>query len=239
MNSVKAVFKKQVKDTYKNMSVLIQFIIYPAVAFAMTALVDVSDMGMPNAIFTTMLASVFVGMALVPGVATIIAEDREKKSLRFLVMAGVKPSVYLLGVGGVTFIASLFPSIAFAFIGGFYGQKFWVFIAVMMSGVTASILLGSTIGIFAKNQQAATGLAMPIAMVLGFGPMIAGFNEQVARWFSPFYTQQLNVVIDNFNTVGDYQSGTSLWQPFAIMWANVVVLAVLFILTFAKKGLRG
>ena len=239
MRSVKATFKKQIKDLAKNTSVLVQFIIFPVVAFAMTELIARGDDNIPDTMFTTMMAAVFVGMSLIPTVAGIIAEDREKKSLRFLVMAGVKPTSYLLGVGGVIFIVSLLPATAFSIIGGFRGVEFGIFMSVMMSGVVASILLGSTIGIFAKNQQAATGLAMPIAMVLGFGPIAAGFNEQVERIFSIFYTQQLNVVIDSFYTISGYHSEMALWQPFAIIWGNVAVLTVLFILAYTKKGLKG
>jgi len=239
MRSVKATFKKQIKDIMKNMSVLIQFIIFPVVAYAMTVLIARGDENIPDTMFTTMMAAVFVGMSLISTVAGIIAEDREKKSLRFLVMAGVKPTSYLLGIGGVIFSVSLLPAIAFSMIGGFRGHELIVFMSVMMSGVVASILVGSTIGIFAKNQQAATGLAMPIAMVLGFGPIAAGFNEQVERMFSIFYTQQLNVVIDNFYAISGYYSEVSLWQPFAIIWGNISVLVVLFMLVYTKKGLKG
>ena len=104
-----------------------------------------------------------------------------------------------------------------------------------MSGVAASIMLGSSIGILSKNQQSATGLAMPFAMILGFGPMMAQFNEDVGRALNFTYTQQLNVV-------SDYLTGeitTPLWQSFAIMWGNVAVLAVMFVIVYAKKGLRG
>jgi len=237
MSSVKAIFKKQAKDTYKNMSVLVQFLVFPAVAFAITMLMDTTAEGMPN--LTNMMASVFAGMGLVPLVANIIAEDREKKSLRFLIMAGVKPSSYLLGIGGVIFFVSLLPAIAFSLINEFRGQEFWIYVAAIMSGVSASILLGATIGIISKNQQAATGLAMPIAMVLGFGPIISPFNETVARIFHIFYTQQFNVVAESFGTIAGQRPETSLWQSFGIMWANVAVLAVLFVLAFAKKGLKG
>ena len=246
MSSVKAIFKKQIKDIYKNTSVLIQFIIYPVVAFAMTALVARGDMvntgesGMSENMFITMMASVFVGMGLIPFVANIVAEDKEKKSLRFLVMAGVKPYGYLLGIGGVVFFASLFPALAFTIMGRFSGEEFWIFLAVLMSGVVASTILGLAIGIHAKNQQAATGLAMPAAMVLGFGPIIAPFNAQVERIFSFFYTQQLNVVMDSFYSVTGHQSDTGLLlESFGIIGANIAVLIVLFVIAFAKKGLNG
>ena len=235
MSSVKSIFKKQIKDIMKNMSVLVTFFVFPAVALAFSMLVDDVE-GMPNV--TNMMDSIFAGMGLVPAVATIIAEDREKKCLRFLVMAGVKPTSYLLGIGSVIFFISFIPAIAFSFINEFRGQEFWIFVAVIMSGATASIFLGATIGILSKNQQAATGIAMPIAMILGFGPMIAMFNETVERIFGIFYTQQFNVVADSLGLGGGYLP-ENLWQSFGIMWINIGVLAVLFVIAFAKKGLKG
>ena len=243
MRNVKAVFKKQAKDTVKNAATLVQFLLFPAVAFAMTELVARGEMfaesDLPETMFITMMAATFVGMALIPFVASIVAEDREKKSLRFLIMAGVKPHDYLMGIGGVVLFASLFPSVAFGLMGRFAPGELGIFLAVLLSAATASILLGLTIGIYAKNVQAATGLAMPVAMMLGFGPTIAPFNEQIARALGVFYTLQLNLVMAGFYTVSGAQADPGIvLQSFAIIWANIAVLAVLFAVAFAKKGLR-
>jgi hypothetical protein len=126
---------------------------------------------------------------------------------------------------------SLFTSLAFALISDFSGRDFWIFFAAMMSGVTASVVLGATIGILTKNQQAAAGLAMPAAVIFGFGPVIAQFNDGVARVFHITYTQQLNII-------SAAQSTTPLAHSFAIMWANVAVLGVLFVVVFKLKGLK-
>jgi len=246
MRSFKAIFKKQMKDTVKNPATLINFAIFPVVAFMMTSFVDFEIEGVPDYIaellganipnMAIMMATIFAGMGLIPSVAGIISEDIEKKSLRFLNMAGVKSGAYLLGVGGVTLFLSVFTALAFGFVSDFYGQDFWIFVASILSGVAASIMLGATIGIFSKNQQSATGLSMPFAMILGFGPMMAQFNDTIARVLHIFYTQQLNVVAD-YLMYG--YSGTPLWQSFAIIWANVAVLGIVFLIVYAKKGLRG
>jgi len=235
INGIKAVFKKQVKDTFKNMGVLVQFIVFPAVAFAMTLFVAQGNDDIPDTMFANMMAAVFVGMALIPTVAGFIAEDKERKSLRFLAMAGVKPGAYLLGIGGTVFLLSAAPIVAFGFIAGLEGAQFMQFVAAMFSGVAASTLIGLSIGIFTNSQQEATGLSMPVAMVLGFGPMIAEFNETVEQLFAPFYTQQFNVITNSFT---GYGAEVLTWQPFAIIWANVAVLVVLFVVAFAKKGLK-
>lgn len=244
MRSLKAVFKKQLKGTIQNPEILLQFIIFPLLAFVMNMMVvtdfegvpqDIADMlmaNMPNMV--TMQASIFAGMGLITVMTGIVAEDIEKKSLRFLMMAGVKPPAYLLGVSGVVFLVSFFTSAAFSLIGGFSGLDFWTFTGAMMSGVAASIVLGATIGILAGSHQSASGLALPAAIILGFGPMVAQFNDTLARILHPFYTQQLNVVA-NYLTTG--AATTPLWHAFAIMWGNIAVLGVLFAIVYAKKKL--
>jgi len=246
MRGFKAIFKKQLKDTIANPAVLMNFFIFPLMAWLMNSfatpdfegvpeeIVEIIAAGTPN--LAIMMAAMFAGMAIIPSVTGFIAEDIEKKSLRFLNMAGLKPAPYLLGIGSVTFFLSVFTSVAFGFISGFEGQDLWIFVGSLLSGVAASIVLGATIGILCKNQQAATGLSMPAAMVLGFGPMLAMFNDNIARFLHPFYTQQLNVIAD-YITLGG--GDTPLWQAFAIIWANVLVLAVLFAVVYAKKGLKG
>ncbi len=177
MKSTRAVFTKQAKDLLRNPAVLMQYIIFPAVAFLMTELVAKPNPDIPANMFVCMMASIFAGMALISSAAHAIAEDMEKKSLRFLVMAGVKPHQYLIGTGGFILIAGAVVSVAFAAIGGFEGADLAKFLLVMIAGVAASTLLGSLIGILAKNQQAATAVGTPIAIILGFTPMIATFNE--------------------------------------------------------------
>jgi len=257
MNSFKAVFKKQLKDFIKNPAVLIQFAIFPLLAFVINIILDFESMAdsmmyiegmteeiaaamayamndnMPN--MTTMQATMFAGMALIPVVAGFIAEDIERKSLRFLMMAGVKPAPYLLGIGGVVFLISFFTSVAFGLVGGFGGLDFFVFVAAMMSGIAGSIVLGATIGILTKNHQAATALAMPVALIFGFGPMLAQFNDNIASALRFLYTQQLNIVADYLNGVA---VETPLRQSFMIMWVNVAVLGFLFAAVYAKKGLK-
>jgi len=247
MRSVKAIFKKQLKDIIKNPAVLIQFIIYPLITFAMDSIMetdfdfegvpdDIVEMilaGMPNMPnMVTMQAAIFAGMGLMTAISGIISEDMEKKSLRFLAMAGVKPMSYLIGVSGVMFLVSFFTSAAFSLIGGFSGLDFWIFTAAMMSVVAGSTVLGATFGILMGNQQAASALIFPVAIILGFGPMMAQFNENIARFLYITYTQQLNIVAD-YLTLGG--ADTPLWHSFSIMWANVVVLGLLFVLVFKKK----
>ncbi|MCL2254227.1 MAG: hypothetical protein FWC09_07255, partial [Lachnospiraceae bacterium] len=108
MRIIKTMFIKQAKDMFKNPVSLVQFLIFPAVAFIMTVLVAKDNPDIADSMFTTMMAGIFAGMAIITTVAGIIAEDTEHKSLRLLIMAGVKPYQYLTGLGGFILLLGTF-----------------------------------------------------------------------------------------------------------------------------------
>jgi ABC-2 type transport system permease protein len=99
-----------------------------------------------------------------------------------------------------------------------------------MMGAAASIMLGAAIGMLSKNQQAATALSMPIAMILGFTPMIASFNKTVEKYASILYTQQLNVIVNDFSA--------NFTKALLVIGANMIVLTVFFMIAYTKKGLK-
>jgi len=231
MRSVKAIFAKQLRDIFKNRMVLIQFIVFPLVAFVFTEMVAKPNADIPDSMFVAMFAGIYAGMSVLSTTANFIAEDRERKSLRFLVMAGVKPYQYLLGIGGVMMAASLVVSVVFGLMGGFGGADFVRFAAVVLLGSAASTLLGATVGIISKNQQSAAAMAMPIGMILGFTPMLAQFSGTVQKVFGVFYTMQVNTLVNDFSA--------GFTKPFLIILANIAVFAALFVLAYRKKGLRG
>jgi ABC-2 type transport system permease protein len=227
---MKAIFTKQAKDMLGNPAVLVMFIVFPAVALIMTLFVPPNDYIQPN-MFVTMMAAIFAGMGLVTSMSSIISEDIGRKSLRFLIIAGVKPHQYLLGTGGFLLFAGAVTSVIFALIGAFSVTETMKFLAVMISGTAASLILGAVIAMFSKNQQAAASLSMPVSVIVGFTPMIANFNETVKKIAGVLYTQQINVIVNDFSA--------GLLKPMLVIAANIVVLTALFVLAYRKKGLKG
>ncbi|MCL1788943.1 MAG: ABC transporter permease [Oscillospiraceae bacterium] len=230
MRRIKAIFIKQAKDMLKNPIALLPFIIFPVIALIMTELVAKGNEDIPDNMFVTMMSAIFAGFGMLQSSAAIIAEDIEKKSLRFLIMAGVKPYEYLLGIGGFLLFAGVVVSASFGLIGGFTSTDFLKFFTVMIISISSSVTLGATIGLMSKNQQAAAGASVPIAVILGFTPMIANFNETVEKAAGILYTQQLNVIVNDFSA--------NFIKAIVIMGINITVLAVLFIIAYRKKGLK-
>ena len=233
MRIAKAVFIKQAKDMLKNPMVFVLFLTFPVVAFLVTFFMgDLPENDlMPENAIVNMMAAVFAGMGLITAVSAVISEDIERKSLRFLIIAGVKPHQYLIGTCGMFLLAGAITSGLFALIGNFTGTEIVKFLAVMISGTAASILLGTVIGMWAKNSQSATSLGMPAAIIVGFTPMLANFNETVERFANILFTQQINVVTNDFDA--------GLFRPLMVIAANIAVFVILFIVAYKKKGLKG
>ena len=229
MQSIISIFIKQVQDILKNKGVLLQAVTFPALAFVLTNFVDLPH-DIPDSMFISLFAIMFVGLVMISNSATIIAEDRERKSLRFLMMAGVKSHQYLMGIGGVLLVFALAVSSLFAMMmPGFSLMERLIFLGSLMLGAVASILLGAIVGMFAKNEQSSISISMTVGMLMGFGPMVAAFNETTGRMFSIFYTMNFIYYF------GEYSNMT---RSLSVMIINVAILAVMFAWVYGKRGLR-
>lgn len=232
MNRIIAIFKKQLKDTLKNKMILVQFVLFPFVAFVFTEFVAKSNPDLPDTYFVTLFATMYAGMVPLVNMATIIAEEREKKSLQMLIMSNVKPYEYLLGVGSYVLILCSLGGLTFGLIGGYRGTELMRFVLTIILGFIASILLGSAVGIFSKNQGAATALAMPLAMVTAFVPMVAMFNEKIASIANILYTQQIS------NLINDLSVSNFTFNRFFPVGVNMLVFLLVFTYAYVKVDLK-
>ena len=80
-----------------------------------------------------------------------------------------------------------------------------------------------------KNEQSAVSLGTAAGMFIGFGPMIAEFNENVGRIFSIFYTR-------NFIYYGFYTDDIA--RRIMVILVNIAVLMLIFTWVYSKRKLR-
>ena len=228
MRNVGVIFKKQLKDTLKNKTVLIQFIMFPLMTLLMEHAISLPDM--PELFFTKLFSVMYMGMAPMTSAAAIISEEKEKNTLRALMMANVKPWEYLLGVGA--YVWTLCMAGAGVMATGLPSENIPFYMTVMGVGFIISILLGACVGIGAKNQMVSTSLVMPVMMVLSFSPMLAMFNDKIEKAARFVFTQQLKIAVDNMSFGGIGRSGM------VILSANAVLALAFFFTAFRNKGLE-
>lgn len=227
MSNIIIIIKKQLKDTVKNKTILIQFILFPLMTVIMENAISLE--GMQELFFTKLFAIMYIGMAPITSVAAIISEEKEKNTLRVLMMANVKPWQYLCGVGFYVWAICMIGAGVMSM--GFSGKDRAFFLGLMGIGFFISILAGACVGIFAKNQMAATSLVMPGMMILAFLPMLSMFNEKIAKVAKIFYTEQLKNILEKMS-FSDMPEN-AVW----IILINAVVLVFLFSFAYKRKGL--
>ncbi len=227
MDNVSVIIKKQIRDTFKNKTVLIQFVMFPAMTLIMENAIKMD--GMPVNFFTKLFSVMYIGMAPLTSAAAIISEEKEKNTLRVLLMANVKPWEYLLGISVYVWTLCMLGAAVMAT--GLPASDIPFYMMTMGLGFIISILAGACVGIYAKNQMVSTSLVMPVMMVLSFAPMLAMFNDKIEKVARFFYTQQIRVV---FNTMSfDGVGGKGL----LIIAVNACLALGLFFVTFRKNRL--
>ena len=230
MKNTAVIFRKQLSDTLKNKTILIQFLMFPVLVIIMENLVRIEDM--PEHFFVKLFAVMFVGMAPLTCLSAIISEEKEKNTLRVLMMSNVRPAEYLIGVGAYVFVMCSAGMAVFAAVGGYSGTGLVQFIAVMSAGIILSELTGAVIGVFSRNQMTATSVTVPVMMIFSFLPMLSMFNDTVRNAARITYSQQISDLINGIGT-----SGVTA-ESVIVIAVNAVIAAALFVIVYRRKGLE-
>ena len=227
MHNTIVIMKKQIRDTFKNKTILIQFVLFPVMTLIMENTIKIE--GMPKNFFTKLFAVMYIGMAPFVSTASVISEEKEKNTLRVLMMADVKPRQYLTGVGihiwTICMIGALVMSI------GLPSTDRGFFLLIMGIGFFISVMAGACVGVFSKNQMVATSLTMPFMMILAFAPMLSMFNETIKKYSAALYTQLLRMLFDQMSFEAISQ------KDVVILCVNALICITLFFLAYRKKGL--
>lgn len=226
---IKAIFIKQLKETFKNKEVLIQLVMFPTIAIILTS--SVNDNTIPSEYFVILFASMYVGMTPILILSSIISSEKENGSLRMLIMSNVKPIEYILGISIYVMICTVIGLTIMGMTGGYVGIQLVYFVSICSLGMLVSILIGSIVGMIAKSQMAANSLAVPAMMICAFVPMLSMFNESIKKFGSFIFTQQINELLTKLPLT------KFPVQPILIIVANLVVFLIIYIRMFHKRNL--
>lgn len=227
MNNISAVFWKQLKETLRNQAVLIQFVMFPVICIVMSNAVKIPDM--PHNYFVHLFSGMYIGMAPLISISSIVAEEKEKNTLRVLIMANVKSWQYLLGTGSYVLICCTVGSLIIGLNGGYALTELLVYLCIMVLGVITSLFIGASIGIGCKNMMVATSVSVPVMMIFAFVPMLAMFNEPVRKLAYVVYTEQMGRLFVQM------ESGIFKMDSFIVVFVNMLLAFILFILMYKRQ----
>lgn len=232
IRKIRAVLRKQQKETIKNPIIIIMYIFFPIMSIILTETVAKNKAELPDTYFAVLFAIIFTGLIPIVSMAGTISEEKEKNTLRVLVMSNVKPSEYLLGTGIHLLSLCGIGILLFGIIGAYTGMNLVRFIIILIAGCITSLLAGAAIGIISSSPSGAYSLAIPIAVITAYLPMIAGFSSPVKIVSRFLYTQQINYLIE------DPSAENFLIKRFIIIFINFVIFLFTFITLYKKRLLK-
>lgn len=223
---IKAILWKQLKDTLKNKTILIQFIMFPFMTIIMEKSISLPDM--PEHFFANLFAVMYIGMAPLTSAAAIISEEKEKNTLRVLQMCNVHAAEFLIGNAAYIISICMVGSLVIGCSTGYTGMILLKFLLIMLVGHICSFLLGAAIGTISKSQMSATSITVPVMIILAFLPMLSMFNETIKKFSKFVFSEQLFVLMNDLSEIHiTLENGI-------IMICNSVLILVIFILIYQK-----
>jgi len=225
---IKAVFLKQIADTAHNRGIFIQFLVFPILMVLLLFALP-GNANNDKTLIIMIMSTSFTGTMPILTVHNIIKEDKIQNTLRILIMSTVKPLEYLIGITAYILFISLINVFIFGLLGGLSGLALLRFIFVLMLGIITTLLFGSAMSIYSTSHSGAGSLIVFVSMLNGIIPMLGMFNESIQKFTSFLYTYQIN------NLIGDIYGNHFNWNRLFIVFLNLAVFFLLFILSFKKN----
>ncbi|EDS72060.1 ABC transporter permease [Anaerofustis stercorihominis] len=227
LRKIKAIFVKEIKDALRSNRIVFLFLLFPVFGYLITAMMK-GDAGTNPLIFLTMHISMIPLMIT----AALIAEEKDKQTLRVLILSNVKPLQYLLGVGSFVFVLNIVTSCLFLPLLNLQLVYIPQFLLVVMLGILCSTILGAIIGVIVKSGSNVAAASTPITILFALVPLIAsgtgsGFLSTIAMGL---YSGQLMTII--FDIANNFT-----FLRISIMMVNLVVLATVFVFVYNQKKL--
>ncbi len=157
---LKALFKLGIEDLVRNMNVFVYIIMPLAFAFLYSNMDT-----LPKDFVFSLCMVLNLSMVPVAMMGTIIAEEKEKNTLRTLMLHDIRATEILFSKALICMLFVMLNSILMFFIIGFSMNQFFVYQIVGLLVSLAVIFFGALVGLLAKNQMSAGLLSIPFMAI--------------------------------------------------------------------------
>ena len=223
-------FKLGLEDLTKNLNVFI-YVLFP-VLFALLY----SNLDTLTNNFTFSLC-VLLNIAMVPIalMGTIIAEEKEKNTLRTLMLNNVKAMEVLIAKALICLLFVVLDNILIYFLAGLPLANFLSYQLVGLFVGPAVIFFGAVVGLLAKNQMSAGLLSTPFMLILMAPIFMAMIDNKVISKISSFLpTDAMMTIFHNISSQTITFANTG--KPFLIIAGWFIVSIIMFNLVYKRVG---
>lgn len=178
---IQAIFMKDYKEFSRNYAVSVMVFLPLILAFAY------------NKIGTSSIDAYFLPINLVFAVVTayvqccLIAEEKEKNTLRNLMLSPASLADILIGKSLFVFIVTVVVVSLAIFLVGYEPANLLILAIALLLSTVFYIALGTLCGLFAKTIMEASIIMMPVMFIFSFGPFALSLASvypilELAKW---------------------------------------------------------
>lgn len=221
---VGALFKKDIKDALKNGN----WLLVAVLPLLFTILYRYMDFGLPPVFVLTLGLLMNMSLQPISTMAMMIAEEKEKHTLRTLMLSNVSAGEFLLSKALVIFLLTQAVNLCIYAVTGVGLIALPRFLIITTLTCTSMILFGALVGLISKNQMNTGMLATPIALLMMLPAIFAEIMESIAVVAQYTPTRAMMLLIT--------ESG-NLTLSIVVLITWIVLAAVLFMLVYQRKRL--
>ena len=225
-NKLKGMIWLRGQETLANKSILLQVLMPVFFVFLYKFIFSLNgagkELGADRLAILLMNISLPFSLAMSVGtpIIIILAEEREKRNLQSLRLAGVTAGQYILS-------ALIWPAIIGIFyivvtpilIGAKLSNQVFSYGLVLLLTLLVLIFFFLMVGLFCKNQVMAQSLSVPAMLLVAFIPMFSNMNEDLFK-------------VLRYSFLGLFTIFMKDWSNFQF-WSGELLALVLWLLLFA------
>lgn len=233
VKKIKTLYIKDFKDLFKNASVLVACLI-PILFMLLYKNMTFGEEHMPVE-FLMKLGMVFnLGMVPLMIISTTVAEEKEKNTMRTLMLSNVSGLEFFISKMLVPVTFLIVSDAVIYLIVGMHMKYFLYFMIFNFLGSVSMVMIGGVIGIMARDQMSAGVYQVPAMLILFLPAVFSAMNETIEKLAKCTPTE---AVSNLFFSQADkrYASAGSGFSIMVLLLWSVAATGV-FVLMYRKKG---
>ncbi|MHC5227700.1 ABC transporter permease [Enterococcus sp. LJL99] len=241
LQKISALTQFKAKELLKNKTFLTSFIIIPAfILLYRFALADLmSQTGESSANFLAMILRMGVLLTatmislMMP--ATFLAKDKEKNTLRTLMTSSVSGMDYFISSISPVLLITLLLDILIVFFSGLSMSaiNLPIYLIVSLLCAFSASILGMIIGIFSKNQMAASNNTVAAMMILMMIPMLSDLVKPFQKINDFLFTGIAAKMVTGF-VLGEKNPLTIV--NWIVLIGSCIALFLIFLFVYQQNG---
>lgn len=228
MKRALAIFQKDYKDLSRNLFVSSTLIM--PLFFA----VFYSQLGGEGIDVTYFVINITFSLVATFVQCALIAEEKEKNTLRGLMLSPASTLDILLGKSALTFVTTLILIAACAFIMGYSPANLFIISLALIVSTFFYIGIGTILGLMTKTVMEASLIVMPAFFFFSFSPMLLAYEDRFSIIGLLEYLPNI-VLIDLAHQIEAGAGLGAAWLELVILSAWALVVFVGSIVMYNRK----